>query len=174
MPDALDLIKSRRSIREYTDAPVAPSHVQAMLEAAMAAPSASDRRPWEFVVVADPETRRALSQTHQFSGMCAQSPLVVVVCGRERISRYWVQDCSAATENLLLEAASLGLGAVWIGIHPAEEREQRLREALGLPDDLTPLCLVAVGHPAEAKPPRTRFEASRVHYGRYGQHEPPR
>ncbi len=172
MRDALEFIKSRRSVREYTEASVAPEHVQALLEAAMAAPSGNNRRPWEFVVVADPETRRLLAQTHQFSGMAAYSPVVFVVCGLESASRHWVSDCSAATENLLLEAVALGLGAVWVAVYPDAQREQYVRQVLGLPSDLRPLCLVPVGHPAELKPARTQFEANRVHYERYGQRHP--
>jgi len=169
---ALELIKSRRSIREYTEAPVAPEHVRALLEAAMAAPSGRNLKPWEFVVVADAETRRRLAKTHQFSGMAAKAPVVFVVCGRESASRHWVSDCSAATENLLIEAVSLGLGGVWVGLHPSTEREEYVRQVLGLPSDLRTLCMVPVGHPAEPKPARTQFDADRVHYDRYGRHEP--
>ena len=174
MQDALDFIKSRRSIREYTAEPVRPEQVQAMLEAAMAAPSGMDTRPWEFVVVTDAEKRRQLAQTHRYSGMAASAPVVFVVCGREGASRYWVEDCSAATENLLLEAVSLGLGGVWVAVYPTPERETHVRQVLGLPADVRPLCMVPVGHPAELRPPRTKFDAARVHYDRFGQRAPGR
>ncbi len=174
MRDALDLIKARRSIRQYTTAPVSPEQIQALLEAAMAAPSGRNLRAWEFVVVTDRATRERLARTHEFSGMAASAPVVFVVCGRERESRHWISDCSAATENLLLEATSLGLGGVWVGLYPVPEREQYVREVLGLPAELRPLCMVPIGQPAESKPPRTQFEPDRVHFERYGRGEPAR
>ncbi len=170
---ALGLIFSRRSIRSFTAEEVTADQVQSLLEAAMAAPSARDRRPWEFVVVTDSGAREALAQTHQFSGVARKAPLVIVVCGHPEVAPHWVQDCSAATENILLAAVGLGLGAVWVGIHPAIERESYVRQVIGLPVGVRPLCLIPIGHPAEDKPPRTRFEAAHVHYEQFGQQEPP-
>ncbi len=161
---ALAWILKRRSIRAYSDAPVTDAQVQALLQAAMAAPSANDIRPWAFVVVRDPTRRRALAETHRWSGMCANAPVVFVVVGDPAASDHWVEDCSAATENLLLAAASLGLGAVWVAIYPRAIQEAYIRRVLSIPDMLRVLCLVPVGHPAEAKPPRTRYEESKVHY----------
>lgn len=163
-PDAPEWILRRRSIRAYTDAPVSEEQVQALLQAAMAAPSASDLRPWAFVVVRDPARRRALAQTHRWSGMCADAPLVIAILGEPAASDHWVEDCSAATENLLLTAAWLGLGAVWVAVYPRPEREDHVRQTLNVPDRLRVLCLLPVGHPAEQKPPRTRYEESKVHY----------
>lgn len=163
----LDLIQKRRSIRKYTAEPIAEADIQAMLEAAMAAPSASNIKPWEFVVVRDRELCRKLGDTHPYSKMAAEAAAVFVVCGREGESRHWVEDTSAATQNLLLAAAGLGLGAVWVACYPNAEREQYVRDLLGLPAGLRILCLVPVGHPAETKPPRTQFDPARVHYDRY-------
>ena len=170
---ALGLIFSRRSIRTFSAEGVTAAQVKSLLEAGMAAPSARDRRPWEFVVVTDEAVREQLAQTHQFSGVARRSPLVIVVCGHPEVAPHWVQDCSAAAENILLAAVSLGLGAVWVCIHPALEREKHVREAIGLPIGVRPLCLIPVGHPAEEKPPRTRFEEAHVHYERFGQLEAP-
>ncbi len=170
---ALGLIYRRRSIRSFTPEEVTAAQIQSLLEAAMAAPSARDRRPWEFVVVTEAEAREALAQTHQFSGVARKAPLVIVVCGHPEVAPHWVQDCSAATENILLAAVGLGLGAVWVGIHPAIERENHVRQVLELPHGIRPLCLIPIGHPAEDKGPRTRFEAAHVHYERFGQQEPP-
>ena len=170
---ALGLIHSRRSIRSFTAEQVSSAQVQSLLEAAMAAPSARDRRPWEFVVVTDGGIREQLAQTHQFSGVARKAPLVIVVCGHPQVAPHWVQDCSAATENILLAAVGLGLGAVWVGIHPAIERETYVRQVLGIPAAVRPLCLIPIGHPAEEKQPRTRFEAAHVHYERFGQQDPP-
>lgn len=170
---ALALIFGRRSIRNFTAEEVTTAQIQSLLEAAMAAPSARDRRPWEFVVVTDGGIREQLAQTHQFSGVARKAPLVIVVCGHPEVAPHWVQDCSAATENILLAAAGLGLGAVWVGIHPAIEREKHVRQVIGLPAGVRPLCLVPIGHPAEQKQARTRFEAAHVHYERFGQQDPP-
>ena len=163
----LEAIRSRRSIRQFTDQPVSEGEIESLLSAAMAAPSANARYPWEFVVVRDPELRRQLAGVHQFSGMCAQAPVVFVPCGDESRSDYWIEDCSAATENLLLQARALGLGGVWVGIRPRPERERKVKEILSIPDPLRVLCLVPVGHPAEERPPHGGFDRDKVHWDRY-------
>ncbi|MBM3471335.1 MAG: nitroreductase family protein [Armatimonadetes bacterium] len=162
------LILKRRSIRAYTGAPVAEDKVRALLQAAMAAPSANDVRPWAFIVVRDQARRRALAQTHRWAHMCASAPVVIAVVGDPTASDHWVEDCSAATENLLLAAAGLDLGAVWVAVYPREQREAYVRKELGIPDRLRVLCLVPVGHPAETKPPRTRYEEGKVHHESFG------
>jgi nitroreductase len=164
MDTRLSFIFARRSIRLYTSEPVGEAEVHALLEAAMAAPSARNARPWHFVVVRERERLRQLAQIHPYAQMLGEAALGIAVCGEPDVSEYWVQDTSAATENILLAATALGLGAVWIGVHPKPEREQKVREVLRLPENITPLCLVAIGHPAEEKPPRTQYDASRVHY----------
>lgn len=156
-------ILQRRSIRAYTDQPVGEQQAQALLEAAMAAPSAHDTRPWAFVLVRDPARRQALGALHRWTSMCAQAPLVVAVLGDPTQSEHWVEDCSAATENLLLAAAGLGLGSVWVGIYPNQDWETAVRAQVGAPEPWRVLCLLPVGYPAEQKPPRTRFEASKMH-----------
>jgi len=163
----IDLIKRRRSIRKYTPEPVTEAEVRQLLEAAMAAPSANNRQPWHFVVVRDQETKTLLAKTHRWSGMIAQAALAIAVCGERSRSRHWVADTSAATENLLLAATTLGLGAVWIGIHPESGREGYVREALGIPEGIGVLCLIAVGRPAEHKPPRENYNATRIHRDRW-------
>lgn len=163
-PGAPGWALGRRSIRAYTAKPVVDEQIQALLQAAMAAPSANDVRPWAFVVVRDPARRHALAETHQWSRMCADAPAVIVVLGDPQASDHWIEDCSAATENLLLAAAWLGLGAVWVAVYPRSEREVHVRQALNVPARLRVLCLLPVGHPAEQKPPRTRYEANKVRY----------
>jgi nitroreductase len=163
----LDLIKKRRSIRDYTHEPVSDAAVKTMLEAAMAAPSANNSQSWEFVVVRREDLRQQLAKMKTWSYMCAGASVVFAVCGNKRHSRYWVENTSAATENLLLAAASLNLGAVWIAVYPEQEYEEYVRNLLSIPDELHILCLVAVGHPAETKPPRTQYDESKVHYDGY-------
>jgi nitroreductase len=163
----LDLIKKRRSIREYTDESISDADVKTMLEAAMAAPSANNSQSWEFIVVRKEDLRQQLAKMKTWSSMCAGASVVFVVCGNQGHSRHWVEDSSAATENLLLAAAGLNLGAVWIAVYPEQEYEEYVRNLLSIPDELHVLCLVAVGHPAENKPPRTQYDESKVHYDGY-------
>ena len=157
---------ARRSIRKYTNEPVAPEQLQRLLEAAMAAPSANNGQPWHFVVVTVRENLNRLADLHPYGKMLYQAAACIAVCG-EPENPYWVQDCSAATENILIAAAELGLGTVWLGVHPRADREHSLRDALGLPPHITPLCLISIGHPAEEKEPRTQYDEARVHHERW-------
>jgi len=155
---------ARRSIRKYTLKLVGEKEIKTMLEAAMAAPSASNRRPWHFIVVADRKTLNKLAEAHPYAKMLLEAPLCIAVCGDETISpSFWVQDCSAATENLLLTATSLGLGAVWLGVYPRKERIMAVKRVLSIPETIVPLNLISVGHPAEEKEPRSQFDELRVH-----------
>ena len=162
--NVLNMIKKRRSIREYTDQVVTDEQIRQLLEAAMAAPSGSNIQPWEFVVVRGPDLKRQLAQTHTWSSMAADAAAVFVVCGNERASHHWIADASAATQNLLLAVTALGLGAVWVGIYPGADREAYVRQVLAIPEGIRVLCLVPVGHPAESKPARTQYRESKVHY----------
>ena len=169
--DAMEAILTRRSIRAYTDEPVGADEVERLLEAAMAAPSAGNQQPWQFVVIDDRRTLDAIPKFHEYSAMLSRAPVAVAVCGDLRAAKmpeYWEQDCSAATENLLLAAHAMGLGAVWLGIHPEGDRVAKLSELLALPEGVVPLCVVALGRPAEAKGPADRYDAARVHRNRWG------
>ncbi len=163
----IDVIFARRSIRRYTDEPVNEADVRTLLEAAMAAPSASNLKPWHFIVVTERQTLDSLAEAHPHGKMLFQATLCIAVCGEPAASRYWAQDCSAATENLLLAATALGLGAVWLGVYPREERVAAVRRILGIPETITPLNLVSIGHPAEEKEPRTQYDEARVHRERW-------
>ena len=161
-------IFARRSIRKYTAEPISEAHVNTLLEAAMAAPSASNRKPWHFVVVTDRGMLDRLAEVHPHGKMLFNATLCIAVCGGPVDSeRYWVQDCSAATENLLLAATALGLGAVWLGVYPRPERITPVREVLGIPEAMAPLNLISIGRPAEEKEPRTQYDAARVHRERW-------
>jgi nitroreductase len=176
MVDVIDLLRSRRSVRAYEDRPVAPDLLRQLLVAAMAAPSACNSQPWEFVVVTQPETLEHLRAKLLFARYNA--PAAIAVCANLRIAHssaaqhYWVQDCSAATENILIAATGLGLGAVWIGVYPLPSVMAPVRQILGLPEDVTPLSLVYVGYPAEQNPPNDgeghgRYEERRVYWEQY-------
>jgi nitroreductase len=160
----IDTIFSRRSIRRYTEEPVSEEEIKTLLEAAMAAPSASNRKPWHFVVVTERETLNRLAEAHKYAKMLNEAPLCISVCGDQSVSeRFWVQDCSAATENLLLAVTALGLGAVWCGVHPRQERVKDISKILGIDPPIVPLNIIAIGHPAEEKEPRTQYDEGKVH-----------
>jgi nitroreductase len=162
--ELIKTIFARRSIRRYTTELVGEKDVKTMLEAAMAAPSASNRKPWHFIVVTDRQTLDNLARVHPYGKMLLEAPLCMAVCGDKTISsRYWVQDCSAAAENLLLAATALGLGAVWLGVYPREERVNPIRRVLNIPENIVPLNLISIGHPMEEKEPRTQYDELRVH-----------
>jgi len=164
VPDIL----ARRSVRAYTTESLTDEQLTTLLKAAMAAPSASNLKPWHFVVVTDREMLKDLSERHPYAGMLHQAPACIVVCGDRGVSdAFWVQDCSAATENILLAAAGMGLGACWLGVHPRPARETEISDLLELPEKVTPLCMIAVGYPGEEKAARTQYDPHRVHRERW-------
>ena len=163
-------IFSRRSIRKFTGEPVHAEQLEKLLRAAMNAPSACNEQPWEFVVIRDREIFREIRRFQRFSAPLNTADLAIVVCGdttRQRFDGFWVQDCSAATENLLLEAEYLGLGAVWMGLHPIKLWTDRTKALLGLPEQVMPLGIIAVGHPDEHPEPADRYLPERVHFDRW-------
>jgi nitroreductase len=170
---SLETIFRRRSIRKYTDQPVEPEKLDLLLKAAMAAPSAMNCRPWEFIVVTDPEKLAQFRKRLIFGDRNA--PAAIVVCGNPSLSTnpaarlFWVQDCSAATENILIAAAGLGLGTVWIGVHPVPKFVKTVREIMSIPKGVMPLCIVYVGYPESEKPARTQYDEQRVHKQQYAQ-----
>ncbi|UCE96331.1 MAG: nitroreductase family protein [Candidatus Bathyarchaeota archaeon] len=164
MSELIGLIFARRSIRKYTFEPINEENIKTLLEAAMAAPSSSNRKPWHFIVVTDRKTLDKLGRAHPYGKMLLEAPLCIVVCGDTTISaRYWVQDCSAATENLLLAATALGLGAVWLGVYPRKERINVAKRILKIPQNIAPLNIISIGHQAEVKEPRTQYNKERIH-----------
>lgn len=168
----MEAIFTRRSIRRYTDRPVAAEAVTKLLEAAMAAPLAGNEQPWEFIVVTDKDAREQVTQVHAYAHMLKQSPVAIVVCADLARSKYpvdfWIQDCSAATENILIAAASLGLGTCWLGVYPNAERVAGVRRIFAIPETVVPFAIVAVGHPAEQPGKADRYDAKRVYRERYG------
>lgn len=166
----MDTILTRRSIRKYTEQPVPEALVTDLLRAAMAAPSAGNERPWQFVVVRDRAVLEVVATANPYGGMARDAQLAVIVCGdleREDRPGFWVQDCAAATENLLLAAHSAGLGAVWCGTYPREERMRPIAAALGLPEHVIPFAVVPIGYPAERPAPADRYDPGLVHLDRW-------
>ncbi|MDR2820333.1 MAG: nitroreductase family protein [Desulfovibrio sp.] len=164
--DIFETLFTRRSIRKYTQESVTDEDVGLLLKAAMLAPSANNRQPWHFVVVRDKKTREALAARHPYAKMAAEAPVVIVVCGdvADGIGGYWVQDCSAATQNLLLAARGKNLGTVWCGVYPVDDRVAVVREILNLPAGIMPLGLVVLGHPAQPFSEAHRFNESKIHH----------
>lgn len=162
----MNSIFTRRSIRQYTNQNVSADDTKKLLKAAMFAPSANNARPWHFVVVRDKTTLENLSKTHQYSYMVKNASVAIVVCGDFTLQShkdYWALDCSAATENILIEAEELKLGAVWVAVYPREARINHVRSVLKLPENILPLCIIPVGHPAEKLEKNKRFDESRIH-----------
>lgn len=161
----LEAIHARTSIRTYRPCPVGADTLELLLRAAMAAPTASNRQPWAFVVVDDRELLQQLADSLPYAAMTARAPLAVVVCGDVQ-SDWWVQDASAATQNLLLAAEAVGLGAVWTGVYPRGERVRAVRSVLNLPHRLVPLNVVPVGYPAETTEPKQKWDPAKVYRNR--------
>jgi nitroreductase len=167
--DAMQAILTRRSIRRYTSEPVSEETVNELLKAAMSAPTAANE-PWHFVVIRDRCTMEAVKEFHPHAHMLDQSQVAIAICGDPKsgsLPGRWPLDCAAATENILISANALGLGACWVGIYPVEERIEGLRRLLGIPGHLIPLSMVALGHPGEEKNPPNRFRPERIHQGRW-------
>lgn len=165
--NTLEAIGTRRSIRKYTNQPVSPDLIKELLSAAMSAPSAGNQQPWQFVVIDRREILGQAPNINPNAAMCRQAAVAILICGDtslEKFPGFWVQDCSAATQNLLLAAHEKGLGAVWTGIYPMEDRVRGFRELLSLPQQIIPLALVAVGHPAQLLGPENRYREERIHY----------
>ncbi|NPV86171.1 MAG: nitroreductase family protein [Anaerolineae bacterium] len=173
MADILAHIFTRRSIRKFTTQSVPEEVIDRLLQAGMAAPSATNAKPWEFIVITNPSRLAQVQNLLPFGKHNA--PLTIIVCGNPAIAKnrivaekFWVQDCSAATENILLAAAGLGLGACWVGIYPIYNLVKRISSALDLPAGVTPLCAINIGYPMEQKTPRTQYDPARIHYQTYG------
>ncbi len=166
---ALDNIFSRKSVRSYTEETVTPQQVETMLRAAMSAPSGMNVQPWRFVVVTEQATKEKLAGG--FNKMIAKAPVVFVVCGQTirngQPNGNWTADCAAAAENLLLAAEAQGLGAVWTACYPYDDRMNPAIEALGLPEDVKPYCIIPVGHPAGKDKPKDKWKPENIHYEKW-------
>jgi nitroreductase len=168
----LQIIFGRRSIRVYRPGLIPDETIQTLLEAAMAAPSAVAKDPWRFIVVKEPTTLRHLAGFLPNGAMLGEAAAGIVVCGdieaaHDRQISYLLQDCSAAIQNLLLAAHAQGLGSCWLGVHPREDRIQKISQFLGLPQAVIPVSVLALGWPGETKEGRTRYNSAWVHHERW-------
>lgn len=165
--DAMTAIRTRRSIRSFTNEDVTDAQVKELIGAATSAPSAGNEQPWEFVVIRDKQLLGQVGKFSKYAGYAKKAPVSILVCGNRNLDKYggfWVQDVSAATQNMLLAAHAMGLGAVWTGVYPKKKRIKGFRKLLGLPSEIVPLALVVIGHPKKQQEPVQRFKEERVHY----------
>ena len=168
----LENIHNRKSVRQYTPEPVSQEHIETMLKAAMAAPTAVNYQPWRFVVVTDRAQLDEMAELLPYAKMLKQAPLAIVVCGETvwmggNENPYWQQDCAAATQNLLLAAEALGLGAVWTGVYPNETLYPKLHDFLNMPPEVQPFCAIPIGHPAGDDKPKDKWKPENIHYGKW-------
>lgn len=182
-PSALDVIMTRTSIRQFTGEPVSMEQLEILLRAGMAAPTAMNSQPWRFVVLTEKERIAELFGGGPRSGMFTDAGAVIIVCGQTTMMRkpfgqpdapavemdniFWYEDCSAATENILLAAKALGLGAVWTAGYPATDRIAPLAAALGLPENVVPLSIIPVGIPAEDPAPKDKWNPDNIHWNNW-------
>lgn len=170
----LDNLMTRTSIRSYQSRPVEDEKIEKLLRAAMAAPSSGNKQPWKFVVIKDKQTLKRISEHFNTMKMAENASVAIVVCGDMNNTfpadgrDYWVEDTSAASENLLLAAHGLGLGAVWCGIYPMQKRIEYLKELLQLPENIVPLNVIPIGYPAEAPTPKDKWKTENIHYEQWG------
>jgi nitroreductase len=168
MESDLNIIFKRRSIRKYKEQEVPEELIKSLLQAAMSAPSAVNQQPWHFYVIRDRKTLNELAGIHSGFHNLMGAPLAVLVCGEPAAAKlefYWEQDCSAASQNILLAATALGLGAVWQGINPRGGSDSdAIRRITKLPMNLKPFSLISIGYPAEFPEPSNRFDEARIHY----------
>lgn len=164
--DIMEAMHTRRSIRKFTDAPVTDEQLETILKAAMVAPSAGNAQPWQFIVVTDREKLDAIPEWQQYAKACHTAQAAIVVCGDLSLEKYegfWVQDCSAATMNILHAVHGLGLGAVWCGIAPVQERVAAAQKQFGLPDNVIPLSVIPIGVPDQKAGTVDRYREDRIH-----------
>ncbi len=163
-------ILNRKSIRKYKDLEISDGIVEELLMSAMAAPSAGNEQPWEFIILRDKEIMKKITEIHPHSQMLLDADVAIVVCGdesKEIFKGFWVQDCSAATENILIDVEDKGLGAVWLGVYPLEDRVKGIKSLLNLPESVIPFSIIPIGYPDEERKAENRFSKERIHFDKW-------
>ena len=163
----MDNIFERKSVRTYLNKGVEKEKIDLMLRAGMSAPSGKDVRPWEFVVVSDRAKLDSMAAALPYAKMLTQARNAIIVCGDSARSFYWYLDCSAAAQNILLAAESMGLGAVWTAAYPYEDRMEVVRKYTYLPENILPLCVIPFGYPATKEQPKQKYDEKKIHYNQY-------
>jgi nitroreductase len=170
LEEGLQLLYKRRSIRKYKDKPIEDHKINTILKSAMLAPSAGNEQPWHFIVIKDKKVMEEIMEVHPYSKMLREAPLAICVLGDKSLEKhkdFWVQDCSASTQNILLACEALGLGAVWLGVYPHMDRYEGVKKVLNIPEGIYPLSIVSIGYPDEEKPIPDRFIENRIHQNRW-------
>lgn len=165
--ETLETIFTRRSVRRFTGEAVSEKIIEKLLRAAMSAPSANNRQPWQFVVVNERDKLNKIADEHPYGKMCHDAPLAMIACydtDLESEESYGIQDVSAAIQNILLAARDCGLGSVWLGVHPRDDRMAGVRKIFNIPESLLPIGIVVIGHSEVEQKPIDRFQADRIHY----------
>jgi nitroreductase len=161
-----DPVLGRRTVNHFTDTAIEEKNIYRLIQAAMSAPSVDDERPWHFIVVQEVLKRSALAEISPYLYIAQEGPASVIVCGDESLQKQqgcWVLDCSAATQNMLIEAQVIDLGAIWLRIYPVEGRIQKVRSILNIPQHIIPFSMVVFGHPADEKAPLDLYDPERIH-----------
>lgn len=170
--ETIKTIHQRKSVRNYTDQEVTKEQLETLVRAGMAAPTAINTQPWQFVIVTDKTLKADYAKGNMQEAMINKCSAMIVVCcdmslENDRAKNFWQQDCAAATENILLAAESMGLGTVWTGVYPVEERVKTVSEKFGLPENVTPFCVILVGYPDGSDQPKDKYKAERIHWNKY-------
>ena len=161
----LETIFNRKSVRKYTERPVEKEKLETLVRAGMAAPSSRDRRPWEFVIVTDRDLLDKMGDGLPLARMLKETKQAIIVCGDTvKSGNAWQLDCSAAAQNILLAAESMGLGAVWTAAYPYPERIKIIRDALQLPEHILPLTVIPLGYPTGSEKPKDKYNTKQIHY----------
>ena len=168
--DAMDAILTRRSVRKYNKKPLSNQIIKELLEAAMSAPSAGNEQPWHFIIINEPEILEKIPTFHNHAQMLKDASLAILIFSDMELDKHngmWNQDCSAATENILIAVRAKGLGAVWLGIFPREERVKGMKDLLSIPDNIVPFSLISIGYPAEKQERVDRYKSERIHHNKW-------
>ena len=164
--EAFECIMTRRSVRRYNDTPISEETLYKLLEAGANAPSAGNQQPWHFITVTGKEALQTIADNFPYGKMLPHAACAIIICMNTEAKphpQFAVQDCSAATQNILLAAHALGLGGVWIGTHPMKEREEFLQKFMSIPANFIPLCVISIGYPESTVSPQTRLKPEMIH-----------
>jgi nitroreductase len=168
--DAMEAILTRRSVRTYKNKKISDELIRELIEAGISAPSAGNQQPWQFIVLDDHKLIEKITGFHPYSSMLPGAQRIIIVCGDlelETNKGFWIQDCSAATENILIAARAKGLGSCWLGLYPREDRVIGIRNLLNIPDKIIPLSLISLGYPAVKQDKVNRYNKSRIHKNKW-------
>lgn len=157
-------ILNRKSIRKYSDKKIEQEKIDLILKSAMAAPTAMNKQPWELLVVTDKKKLEQIAKDIPNASYSKNSQLVIIVCGDKNINeQFWIQDCSAMTENILLAVEGIGLGAVWCAVYPFEDKVEKVKKLFNLPENIVPLNVIPVGYPAMKENPKQKYNSKKIH-----------